>query len=791
MTLGASLAVLTPAFTVNAQNANPNPTTYIPASRISQQQPKSNAGLDGDFYAPKQPAIATLNAVNAAIPLKEIYPKAARPASVPPRPAKKLIAQTQRISSLEPATEQSAPQIPAPVPAVKLSNKISPKVPAKAHKLGNLAEIPPKLSQPANLIASPDPTLPQSVVNAPQSPHQSPQPIANPSNPTTTGANLLGKKSALLTVTPAHKPNAIPSVKIAPDSTQTNLPSKKPALLTATPAHKPEASPSVKTALESARAKLSGKDSALVTATPIATKPDANPGVKIEPDSNQAAKSPGEDPTLVTAAPATKPEASSVNSLNSVIIEPDSSKQTLDESQKTTNSPVDPKTSKVAIGLDPRQPLVVPTTPSQVKIERVQPITLKEALELSDRNSPTIAEARIAVERTKAQLDQAIAARNPTVNAQVNYDYSNSAQVTAGNIARQPQFDILLGLVLPRASSSIGHTANSTVGINYNIYTSGQVDANIRAAENTLRAAEADFNRIAQTTRLSVATAYYNAQNADGQVRIRDQQVKNAERSLQDTEALERAGVGTKYDVLQSQVQLANARQSLSSALGSQATTRRELARQLSYPPNLDLLPADEIKPADDWKPSLEETILLALKNRSELDVQRLQREVARDNAKSALAALGPQVGLFANFDQYKNLNQVGGVALGYSAGFRINWTLFDGGVANARANQAEADRALSEVRFTAAGDQARFDVESAYNSLKANREQIDSATLSVKQATEALRLSRLRLSAGVGTQLEVLQSQDALTQADVNRLNAIVGFNLALVQLQRAINGL
>ncbi|NJM27839.1 MAG: hypothetical protein HC856_05685, partial [Pseudanabaena sp. RU_4_16] len=145
--------------------------------------------------------------------------------------------------------------------------------------------------------------------------------------------------------------------------------------------------------------KLSGKDPALVTTTP-ATKPEANPSVKIEPDSNQT-KSPGEAPAVVTSAPATKPGA---NSVNSVIIEPDSTKQPLEESPKTTNSPVDPQTSKVAIGLDPREPLIVPTTPSQVKIERTQPLSLKEALELADRNSPSIAQARIAVERTKSSV---------------------------------------------------------------------------------------------------------------------------------------------------------------------------------------------------------------------------------------------------------------------------------------------------------------------------------------------------------------------------------------------------
>ncbi len=752
--MGASFAVLTPTFTVNAQDASNHHTTYIPASRISQQQPSSN-GLGDDFNAPNRPAIVTLNDVNAEIPLKEIYPKAARPAFNPPRQEKKLIVQAKLVSSLEPATEQSAPQIPAPEPVVKLPSKTPVKIPAKLHKFGNLAETAPKLSKPAHLTANPDLTLPKLDAVAPQ----------------------IHNQPTLVNATPATKTRTTPNAKIVPDSARAKLPSKKPALVTANPA-KPDLSSSVKIALESARAKLSGKDP-LAMPVPTVAKPETSPNVEIEPNSTQA-KSPSQDSALATAT-VIAAKLDTNDSVNSVIIEPNSSKQTLDESPKTANPSIESKNTKVAIGLDPRQPLVVPTTPSQVKIERVQPITLKEALEISDRNSPTIAAARIEVERAKAQLAEQVAARNPTVAAQADYNYTNSASTQAGNILFSPG----------QQRSPISQTFSSNVGISYNVFNSGRVDASIRASENSLRSSEANFNRIAQTTRLSVATAYYGAQNADGQVRIREEQVKNNERSLQDTEALERAGVGTKFDVLQSQVELANARQNLSSAKASQATTRRELARQLSYPPNLDLFPADEIKPADDWKPSLEETILLALKNRSELDIQKLQREVARDNAKAALAALGPRVSLSASLDQFDNLNQVGGIGLGYTLGATVNWTLFDGGVANAQANQAEADRALAEVRFTEAGNQARFDVESAYNNLKSRREQIESTTLAVKQANEALRLSRLRLSAGVGTQLEVIRSQDALTQADVNRLDAIVGFNLSLVQLQRSINGL
>jgi outer membrane protein TolC len=673
MPLSASLVVLMPTLTVNAQDASPNastnPQTYIPASPISEQQPSSKTLLDTNFSKSQVRQDQKSNALPAKMNLQEIHSTALKPAPIGSRRTTRLITQVQRASSLEP--------------------------PARSNPLDRavkFAEISPKLHQPANLATLEPDNSPPVVKNA----------IAS-----TTVNPLDNIPSARK---PERKPAIARSQITKPASTVVNPLDDIPAL------NKTESKPAI------AR---------------------SNPtNVAVKPSTTVAAISPSTEPTTNNSTPNSAP-VTSVNSAN-----------------------------KVAIGLDPRQPLVVPTTPSQVKIERTQPLSLKEALELSDRTSPTIAQARIAVERARAVLDEAVASRNPTVTAQSNYNYGN------------PSF-----FVGTRTRTS--HTLNSGVTLNYDVYTSGRVDANIRAAENSLRSAEADLSRISQTTRLNIATAYYDAQNADGQVRIRDQQVKNAERSLQDTQALERAGVGTKFDVLQSQVQLANAQQTLSNARAQQTITRRELARRLSYPSNLALFPSDEVKPNDDWKLGLEETILLAYKNRAELDVAKLQRQVAVDRAAANLANLGPQLNIFARLDHADDLNRAGDLTLGYTLGATLNWSIFDGGVASARAKQSDADRALAESQFTEAGNQARFDVESAYNNLRARQEQIESTTLAVQQATEALRLSRLRLSAGVGTQLEVLRSEDDLTQADVNRLDAIVGFNLSLVQLQRAINGL
>jgi OMF family outer membrane factor len=135
------------------------------------------------------------------------------------------------------------------------------------------------------------------------------------------------------------------------------------------------------------------------------------------------------------------------------------------------------------------------------------------------------------------------------------------------------------------------------VGVNYNIFDSGVNDSTIRTAENNLRIAEANLNQARQTIRLSIVTAYYNLQNTDETIKIRLKAVENAEKSLKDTKARERAGVGTKFDVLQSDVSLANAKQELFNAEAAQLIARRELSRQINYPPTVEITAKDEVVP--------------------------------------------------------------------------------------------------------------------------------------------------------------------------------------------------
>lgn len=429
-------------------------------------------------------------------------------------------------------------------------------------------------------------------------------------------------------------------------------------------------------------------------------------------------------------------------------------------------------------------PLQLPTKPAEVRIQGTQPITLGQAFELAQRNNRQLQVAGLTLQRSRAAVREAQAALYPNLN--INSDITRS-QAASGELQDRAQANQPLQNQsnLDTASSAL----NGTAQLSYDVYTAGERSGRIRAAEEQVRFDQLDVERIAQQLRLDVSNDYYNLQAADELTRINRAAVTNAEASLRDAQALEEAGVGTRFDVLRSQVQLANATQDLTNALSQQQTSRRQLAQRLSINQSVNISAADPVEIAGLWNATLEASIVLAFQNRAELEQQLARRNISESQRRVALSQIRPRVSLITTYNLLDSLDDEVGLADGYSLGARFSLNLFDGGAARARARQEEANIAIAETNFADVRNQIRFEVEQAYADLQSNLENIQTASVALEQAREALRLARLRFQAGVGTQTDVINAENDLTNAEGNRVTAILDYNRALASLQRAIS--
>ncbi|MCC5598045.1 TolC family protein [Nostoc favosum] len=413
-------------------------------------------------------------------------------------------------------------------------------------------------------------------------------------------------------------------------------------------------------------------------------------------------------------------------------------------------------------------PLQFPTKPEEVRIQRNVPISLAQALELAKRNNRDLQVAILELERSRSSLRESQAALFPTLAI-------NSSLINSGN-------------GFTSNSSQASTSFNGSAQLNYGLYTSGNRQAAIRAAEEQLRVDELNVESTSLEVDLNVTTEYYDLQQADEEVRINRSAVENAQASLRDTQAREQAGVGTRFDVLQAQVNLANAQQLLTNAISNQQIARRRLATRLSLAQSVNITAADPVQLAGLWQPTLEETILRAFQNRPELQQQLAQRNIGEQRRRQALSQLGPQISLAANYNLLDRYDDGVSITDGYSVGLEGNVTLFDGGAARASAAQSRANIAIAESEFGSQRDLIRFDVEQYYSQLQSNLNNVQSSTVALNQAREALNLARLRFQAGVGTQTEVISAENDLTRAEGNRIAAILDYNRALANLQRSV---
>jgi outer membrane protein TolC len=434
--------------------------------------------------------------------------------------------------------------------------------------------------------------------------------------------------------------------------------------------------------------------------------------------------------------------------------------------------------------LDPSaNPLLFPTQSDEVKIETPQALTLEQAIELSRRNNRDLQLAELNLRRAQEQLKEALGAQYPTLSTQLDFTRDDSASSELSVERAEEQNQSLIN------NDTITTSLNGTISANYDIYTGGRRGAQIKASQQQVQFNKLEVERLSEETSFNATNAYYALQNADAQVEIQQAAVADASQSLRDAQLLEKAGLGTRFDVLQAEVQVANANQELTTAISDQFTARRQLVQLLGLGQKVEVTAADPIEVAGEWTPTLEETIVQAYKNRAELEQFLVQRNIDEQQQLIELAAIRPQVSVFANYNVLEVFDDDLGPADGFQLGARVQWNFFDGGIARARRNQNRIDVEIAETNFARQREQVRLDVERAYFALQANQKNIETARKGLELAKESLRLARLRFQAGLGTQTDVIQAQSDLTTARGNLLSAIITYNQQLAALRRAVS--
>ena len=433
--------------------------------------------------------------------------------------------------------------------------------------------------------------------------------------------------------------------------------------------------------------------------------------------------------------------------------------------------------------------LALPNAPSQVRIHELRPLTLEESIQLAEFNSPQLKAAASRVDQAKSALRAAIASWYPTVD----FSASGLPEYFKSYSYQNPDF----APIGANENFSREWRANSSLRVSWDLINPARVPQIAAARDRFERTAEAYLIAL-RDLRLEAQTAYFDLQRADEGVRIGQDSVKASLVSYRDSRARFNAGVNTKLEVLEAETQLARDRDTLTTNLRLQGEQRRNLARVLDLPQDVTPTAATPARPMGLWEPSLQESIIAAYNYREELDQLILDISINNSQANASLAAVQPVLSFVnstsaSRFDGQSGKTSLSEIDMGdftygvqNSTALTASWRLFDGGRAGAEYRRSKQAAQQSRFDFANLRDQIRFEVEQSFLGLRAAIQSIDTTAIEVLSSKESLRLSQLRVQAGVGVQREVVNNQRDLTQAELKYARAINNYNTNLALLQR-----
>ena len=454
--------------------------------------------------------------------------------------------------------------------------------------------------------------------------------------------------------------------------------------------------------------------------------------------------------------------------------------------------------------------LALPNELEQIRVNELRPLTLEQTLQLAEFNSPRLKAVAKQVEQAQSSLRAALSSWYPTVDFSANglpdyfksYTYRNPDFVPP-RVRQTGEVNPFTGLPVTRTVDGNPETyarqwrVNATLQVRWDLINPARVPQIAAARDNYERFTDSYLIAL-RDLRLQTESAYFALQEADEGVRIGQASVRASLVSLRDARARYNAGVNTKLEVLEAETQLARDRTILTRGLEDQAIARRNLARLLDLPQNVTPTAATPSSPLGLWEPSLQESIKAAYQYREELDQLILDVSISNSQANAALAAVQPVLSFVNTTSTFRNEGQSNRNSLGaidmddYNWGVQnataltATWRLFDGGRARAEYRRLKQVAEERSYLFAETRDLIRFQVEESFARLRSAIQSIETTSSEVLSSRESLRLSQLRVQAGVSTQREVVDNQRDLTSAEIRYSQAIRSYNTSLSELRR-----
>ncbi|HEY5071295.1 MAG TPA: TolC family outer membrane protein [Caulobacteraceae bacterium] len=388
----------------------------------------------------------------------------------------------------------------------------------------------------------------------------------------------------------------------------------------------------------------------------------------------------------------------------------------------------------------------------------LQAETLADAVALAYQSNPTLQGQRASQRALDESFVQAQAGYRPSasIQATVTTDKNNQAMTSPQQVFTPPDLQ----------------TSMATLTVTQPIYTGGLVASQVTAAEAGVLAGREGLRQVEETVLQNVIGAYVNVRKDQESLAISQSDVTVLNRELAETRARFEVGEITRTDVAETEAQVAASEAQLSAAQAQLASDRAAYAAVVGQNPR-NLAPEP---PLDRLLPSsIDQALDLAQRNNPQLRQADYKEQSSAAKVAEAKAHTRPTVDLRGSAG-YTGGNLVGTPFANYSydltASAVLTIPLFTGGLTSSQIREAAENDNADRIAIETTRRQVVLAVAQAWNQLLGARAGLKSNEVQVRAANIAFEGTRQEAQVGLRTTLDVLITEQNLSNAEL----ALVG---------------
>jgi outer membrane protein len=428
---------------------------------------------------------------------------------------------------------------------------------------------------------------------------------------------------------------------------------------------------------------------------------------------------------------------------------------------------------------------------SGMQAQEVAQLTLNESILYAIENNVTTKNARLETLISKATVKEKTALGLPQINGSFNLDYN--PQIPVIFLPNQPPFGDPTNPsdVIP---ARFGVSYSSGLGVNMTqMIFDGSFFVGLRAARTLTQLTDFDLVKAENDVIENVKKAYFGVLVNQERIRLSESNLARIDSLLKETKALNEAGFAEKIEVSRIQVQRNNIFSQVERSRTAWEISKEILKMQMGMPLTMDILISETLQDLNS-EDALKQLLALEGEGRVELDQLKTQIELVQLDLKFNTSQYMPTIDFVGNARRVGAGNQLNTVFdsknwFGSSLlGVSMNIPIFDGLSKSARIQKNKYTINQLENQRVFLNDNFKNEIFTAKSNLKNDLDLLDIQRENLNLAKEVFEIARIKYQEGVGSNLEVVNADGALVEAEINYLAALYDGLISKVNLEKAL---